>query len=123
MISTAIKIIFKISDILSWIACLFFGALALSYPFISFKLAARDPSYGSASFIITVVAISTAMTALFYLNTRRKFFAAPIISTYFLCLAIYKSTAMHYTVSAVIIFIITAPLLLSYVEMKLFKKA
>jgi hypothetical protein len=123
MISTAIKITFKISDILSWVACLFFGALALSYPFISSKLAARDPSYGSVGFIITVVAISIAMTALFYLNTRRKFFATLIISIYFLCIAIYKSTAIHYTVSAVIIFIITAPLLLSYIEMKLFKNA
>jgi len=123
MISTAIKITFKASDILSWIACIFFSVLALSYPLISSKLTARDLSYGSTGFIITVVAISIAMTVLFYLNTRRKFFATLIISIYFLCLAIYKSTAMHYSVSAAIIFIITAPLFLSYVEMKLFKNA
>uniref|UniRef100_A4XWX0 Uncharacterized protein n=1 Tax=Ectopseudomonas mendocina (strain ymp) TaxID=399739 RepID=A4XWX0_ECTM1 len=54
---------------------------------------------------------------------KKEIFAALIISVYFLCLAIYKSTAVHYSVSAAIIFIITAPLLLSYVEMKLFKNA
>ena len=123
MISNIIKVTFRISDILSWIACLFFGALAIGYPFLSSRLGGRDPSCNSTGFIITVVTVSIIMTALFYLNTRRKVFASVLISIYFLFIAFHKATAMHYSISAAIILIITTPVLLSYIEMKRLQNA